>query len=273
MPGFVTCPNCSEELDIPAELRGSPVRCAACGGAFTPPAAGVPVVRRAERQEPRDDPRDDGRAEERPRHRAPAGRPRRRSNAWVWLLALGVFGVCCAGCGGFAVLAVNLGNPELVDYAAPDGRFEAAFPGPVAVATRPQPKRGLLGPATEYEHRRTIAGQTIDTYFVRSVELRERPTPDAAEAAVARVADELAAEGKQASRRPALLDGAEALELVVTYPDRVQKEALVARVAVIGDRLYVVGVRGQALNKPKEQVRVGEFWDRFRAKGEGAKGE
>ena len=47
MPSPVTCPSCGERLDIPADLRGTPVRCAACSNVFAPPPAGdeAPAVR------------------------------------------------------------------------------------------------------------------------------------------------------------------------------------------------------------------------------------
>ena len=270
MPGFVTCPTCREELDIPAELRGRPVRCAACGEAFTPPADGAaPTAGRARRPEPRDDPTDDRDDDEddRPRRRRDFDRrpPRRRkSNAWVWILLFGTFGVCCLGCGGFVVFAMKLVDPSLADYKSPDGRFEAAFPGKVAVATDPPPQKGDLGAGTRHEHSRKMLGVPFDTYFVRSVEFRRPPTKASAERAVKEVADELAASGTQGRRDLASLAGVPATEVFVNLPD---DEALLARVAVIGDRLYVVGVRGTSLDDQQGQMRVRTFWDRFSAKG------
>ena len=270
MPGFVICPTCGEELDIPQQLRGSPVRCAACGNAFTPPTeADVPVASRVPRSEPRDNPRDDDRYEDepRPRRRSFDRPPRRRSNLWVWLLLFGTAGFCCLGCGGFIVFAVGMLDPTLTDYQSPDGRFSAAFPGPVEVAAQPLPGKGVLGPTTVYNHRRTIlGGQVFDIYFVRSIELRGDPDEREQAKAINDALADLITDGKEVKRSRTNLDGADATEVMVTYPDRPQPEALVARAAVIGERLYVVGVRGQALNKPEEQQRAVEFWSRFAVK-------
>ena len=270
MPGFVTCPTCREELDIPTELRGRPVRCAACGETFTPPAdEAAPVARRASRPEPRDDPTDDREEDDdqRPRRRDFARRPprRKKSNAWVWILLFGTFSVCCLGCGGFLVFAMKFADPKLVDYKSPDGRFDAAFPGKVAVATEPQPQKGDLGATTTYEHARTMLGAPIDTYFVRSIEFRRPPTKASGDRAVKEVVDELAASGTNDRRSVASLDGVTATEIFVTLPE--DGQALLARIAVIGDRLYVVGVRGQSIDTQQEQIRVRTFWDRFAAKG------
>lgn len=271
MPGFVTCPNCSEELDIPAALRGKAVRCAACAKSFTvPPDDAPPSPPRAARVEPRDDPRDSGADdfEPRPRRRSfDRPPPRRRSNAWLWLLLFGSLGTCCVGCGGFLVFAVSFADPDLTDYAAPDGRFATAFPGPVAVDTKPQPKGGTVGATTSYEHRRTIFGQVFDNYFVRAIELRDDPDDRKVEKAVAQVVDELVAGGVEVKRGRASLGTYDATEVMVSYRDGPQEQVLVARVAAVGDRIYVVGIRGQSLTKPDEQLRLREFWDRFSAKG------
>ena len=273
MPGFVTCPNCGEELDIPPELRGSPVRCAACGDAFTPPIdiPAVPVAPRANRAEPRDNPRDEaGRSEDepRPRRRSANRPPRRGPNVLLWLMLLGTAGFCCLGCAGFIVFALGMLDPTLTDYESPDGRFTAAFPGPVEVSPQPLPGEGVLGPTTVYTHRRTIlGGQLFDAYFVRSVELRGDPDEREKRRAVKEVLTELIGDGTEVNQTKANLDGAEATEVQVNYPrHKPQAETLVARVAVIGDRLYAVGLRGQALDKPEQQQRALEFWSRFAVK-------
>src|SRR5688572_12325425 len=130
MPRPAVCPHCSEELDIPAEFRGRQVRCAVCQRVFVPPADGSeppPPARpapgnwaddRPSRRPPRDDvapparrDRDDvdddrGRGYRDDDDRPPPRRRKKGSTAWVWLLVLGVVGLCVLPCGGLMFLGM-----------------------------------------------------------------------------------------------------------------------------------------------------------------------
>ena len=72
MTELVACPRCGDALDIPVELLGQPVRCAACRTVFSPtPTDAIPTAPRAMR--PWTPPRT-----------ADAGDPAAKSNGWVW---------------------------------------------------------------------------------------------------------------------------------------------------------------------------------------------
>lgn len=274
MPPPVVCPQCREELDIPAEFRGRPVRCSACNGVFTPPADAadnVPVVptrRPADRDsrrdfDDRDDPidrgdRDDGReSARRPGARRPPPPVQKSSLLWLWLLLAGTGGVCCLGCGGVARFAMRVADPDLVPYTSADGQFRAAFPGPPTVGTRADGDRT----ATTVEWKRMLMGQAFETYFVHSTDLKRPPRGAAADKEARIAADAVVnRQGfRQTRRTPVEYAGGAGYEVHAAGDG---DEVAMARVIVAGDRLYVVGVRGRGLD-PNDAMRVENFWAAF----------
>src|SRR5579883_709817 len=172
MPAPVTCPNCGERLDIPADLRGTPVRCAVCTTVFTPPPAAAdddaPPARLARPTArplpPAGDEYDDD--QDRPRRR------KRGGLAWLWVLFAGLGLVSCTCCGGFGVLWWNIENPTFQPYSSDEGRFAVEFPGPA------YPKKLPLGdgePMKGVECRREFAQET---YFVHYADLPARRVKD-----------------------------------------------------------------------------------------------
>ena len=272
MPPPVVCPQCREELDIPAELRGRPVRCSACNGVFTPPVADdVPVVpprrpadRDPARDDDRDDPvdrggRDDGREfSRRPGSRRPPPPPARRGSfLWLWMLLAGTGGVCCLGCGGLLRFGMRVADPNLVPYTSEDGRFRAAFPGKPTVGTRADGDR----PTTTVEWKRMLMGQAFETYFIHTTDLK-RPLRKAAADKEAKIAADAVVNrpGFRETKRAAVdYAGGSGYEVHAAGEG---DEVTMARVIVAGDRLYVVGVRGHGLD-PNDAMRVEKFWDGF----------
>ena len=53
MPDPIICPHCREQLDIPAEYHGRPVRCASCQNVFAAGSEGdVPGAHRLAKARP-----------------------------------------------------------------------------------------------------------------------------------------------------------------------------------------------------------------------------
>ncbi len=272
MPRPVVCPQCREELDIPAEFRGRPVRCSACNGVFTPPAdAGddVPVaaVRRpADRDtgrdyDDRDDPVDRGDGREvsrRPGSRRPPPPVRKSSFLWLWLLLAGTCGVCCLGCAGIVRFSMRVADPTLIPYTSADGQFRAAFPGAPAVGTKAADNNRTT---TTVEWKRMLMGQAVETYFVHSTDLKRTPPRNAADRLAREAADAVVNRPgyRETKRLPVIFAGATGWEVHALGED---DEMTLARVFVAGDRLYVVGVSGHGLEPPNTQ-RVYKFWDEF----------
>src|SRR5687767_403404 len=102
MPSPVTCPSCGERLDIPADLRGTPVRCAACANVFVPPPAGGDDAPEARPARPAARPAEPAAEDEYVDDRDRPRRRKRGGSGWLWVL-LGGLGLttclCCGGCG------------------------------------------------------------------------------------------------------------------------------------------------------------------------------
>ena len=254
MPRPVVCPQCREELDIPAEFRGSPVRCSACNSVFTPPAAAEepPVAPRRVRR-PADDDEFDS---DRPRRPAP-----RRSFVWLWVLLAGSLGTCCVGCGGVIAWAVSMDNPTLKPYTSADGKYQTGFPGDPVVGLPIQAFDGK-STTTPVEWRRTILGNTFETYYVHATDLKTPPSKAEAARLVTKAANDLARRPGSAeqSRQPAATAGRDGVEVVIRHPD---DELTLARVFTTADRVYVVGITGKGLD-PQNSQRIGLFWDAFK---------
>jgi LSD1 subclass zinc finger protein len=258
MPRPVVCPHCREELDIPAEFRGRQVRCAACQQVFVPPAepAGPPPLPapgnweedRPSRRPARDDDLparrpvrdaadrladlDDDRApwDDRPR------RPKKRGNLWVWLLVLGVIGLCVLPCGGFVLFAVWVAFPNFQPHDSPAGRYRAEFPGQPFTYTRPDGDRTWH--CTEFKR-----SLPPETYYVHYTDLTrpqaQRPDRElkaAADKSVSRVVG-----SREVRRTSGVTDGYPSVELTVSHPD---DSVTSARFLLVGTRLYEVGVTG-----------------------------
>ena len=259
MPAPVICPSCGERLDIPADLRGTPVRCAACMTVFTPPpadaadAADVPPVRPARPAARPRPPTEDG--DEYPDDRA---RPRRRKRGglgWVWVLFGGLGLTTCACCGGCGALVWFVENPTVQAYSSDEGRFAVEFPGPA------YPKRLPLGdgePMKGVESRRDMFQES---YFVHYTDLPARRVKDGSE----KVLEEAAAEflktvrPGQSTKQLGTHAGYPAMDVVV-HPPGPFETGTVARVVLVGRRLYVVGVTGQVM---PETARVERFFHSF----------
>ena len=253
----VVCPLCRDELDIPAELRGRPVRCAACDGVFTPPAADAPRPGRAapgSRRMDRDADYDDDTG-----RRPPA---RRASLTWLWVLLAGSLGACCLSCGGLLVFAFQIEVPAFQPYTAPDGKYAAGFPGVPAVGTAPAFDPRTAATTTTVEWKRTILGHPHETYFVHTTDLKKPP----GKAETARLIDKAAAAlarrpgSTETARRPQPTAGVDGVEVHIQHPD---DEVTAARVFVTADRVYVVGLTAPSID-PDATPRVGLFFDQFR---------
>lgn len=260
MPSPVTCPSCGERLDIPADLRGTPVRCAACMTVFTPPAAAadeeVPAVRPARPVRAEPAPAEDEYTDDRDRPRKKRGGAR-----WVWVL-LGLVGLStCACCGGCGALVYYLENPTFQPYTSAEGRFAAEFPGPVG----PDTKRTLAGvEMSAVEARRDVAQESYFVYYgdVPAAKLKAGP-----EELLTKAADELLAKaraGQPTSKQPSTHAGHPAID--VHIQTEFMQPGMVARVVLAGKRLYVVGINGQVM---PEQPRAEHFLQSFQVTGPG----
>jgi LSD1 subclass zinc finger protein len=291
MPRPVVCPHCSEELDIPLEFRGRPVRCAVCQTVFTPPADGaappvpappsLPAPGTWDEHRPSRRPvRDDDRPSRRParddddfgdRYRDLDrdddrdrwdDRPRRRkrgSNTWVWLLVLGVFGLCVLPCGGLIVFGIALDHPSFQPYDSAKGRFTAEFPGKPA-ETQQAAETGGIRHAVEY--RRSLPEET---YFVHYLDLPAQPTGDKAIDKVLQDACDRTVRilpgSSEESRSPTTADGYPAMDLHVEHPGGT---STFVRFVLAGRRLYSVGITGAGL--AAESQRLQHFQAAFKIK-------
>ena len=256
MPRPVVCPQCREELDIPAEFRGRPVRCSACNGVFTPVAADVPSMSRAApRRAAADDDFDSRR--DRPRRAAPR---RAAGHVWLWVLLAGTVGTCCLGCGGLVAWAVSLDKPTLKPYTAADGKYQAGFPGDPKVGT--EPAFDGTSTTTTVEWKRTILGDVLETYFVHTTDLKRPPTKAQAARLVAKAAADLARRpgSTELYRQPTVTAGRDGVEVHIQHPE---DETTMARVFITADRVYVVGLTGKGVDIQNNQ-RIGLFWDAFK---------
>ncbi|MCU0703689.1 MAG: zinc-ribbon domain-containing protein [Fimbriiglobus sp.] len=133
MPDSIVCPQCREQLDIPAEYHGRKVRCASCQNVFAAiPTGGPPVVRRSTNRPSADRPpwQDEADRPSRPPARDDHdSRLPRQSNIGVVLLLL-VVGLTVGGfCGGINLLMMMLFNPPMTPYTSAEGKFKVEFPG------------------------------------------------------------------------------------------------------------------------------------------------
>ena len=236
----VTCPHCREQLDIPGDLRGRPVRCANCQNVFTPSALNAtPAI---PQRLPQDSPpwRD---REPRPSRRDDFDtRPHRQSNGGVWGLLVVttlLLGGCGAGCIGIGVWAYN---PKMQVYTSIEGKFRIEFPGD------PSPN---VGSGEKGDGSVTVIGQRAENqekYVVKSYPLPTKYralTDDEKLSELVKL--ELAAEaaGTETRRETTTHDGFPALDVMAsTAGGIINRRNTIMRCVLVGTRVYVVYAQG-----------------------------
>jgi hypothetical protein len=242
MPDPVSCPHCHEQLDIPAEYHGRPVRCANCQNVFSA-GGGVPVVHR------RPDP------PSRPRPAFDDARPPRQSNAGVWLLLVATLFTVGGCCGGFTLFTLVQFNPTLTPYTSPEGKFKVDLPAgqtPTA-ATLAQP----AGERVEGEpgwvvmtDRPMVKEHYVVKRYPLKAEWRKLPADDA----LAKVAE---VESKALDAGPA--SGPDYRHAIVKHADFPARDVTAAKegfqgqktilrcVLVPDGRVYVLAVQGPSV--------------------------
>lgn len=235
----VICPHCREQLDIPGDLRGRPVRCANCQNVFTPPSLNptpaVPEHRSTDAPPWRD-------RESRPPHREEFGdRPRRQSNGAVWtLLAVTtlVLGGCAAGCIGIGAWVYN---PKMHLYSSAEGKFQIEFPGDSAPSVGGDKGEGTV----------TVIGQRADNqekYVVKSYPLPTKYrnlSEDEKLAELVKAELSVEAAGAETRRETTTHDGFPALDVIAsTAGSIINRRNTILRCVLVGSRVYVVAAQG-----------------------------
>jgi hypothetical protein len=256
----ITCPNCREVLDVPAELAGSAVRCGACQFVVEPVMGRVPTVLRAEpaRQRERRDELDD----------TEPPRPK-KSLMWLWIL-LGLGGLSCAGCCGIVgFLGYKVENPTWTKYSAPEGAFTAEFPGDTPqTTTRSIP---LPGNTKSLTLTLTISERKLaqERYAVGVCDLPK--TEEKLDKALAEVYIEACLKGlanqpgitvKQISLTNMTLFGQPGKEYIGTFTDSgIRNGRVTRRLFVLDNKLYMLSAMGRDGGPPPE--RVEKFFSSF----------
>ena len=236
----VTCPHCREQLDIPGDLRGKPVRCANCQNIFTPPE--LNPTQHTQTSRTSDDP-PWRQGETQPRSRVnDESQPGRQSNGGVWaLLAITTFilGGCAAGCIGFGMWAYN---PKMYPYTSAEGKFQVEFPADSTPAAGSGDKGN--GSVTVIGQR----GQTQERYVVKSYPLpaKLRTLTDTEKLnEIAKSELEIEAAGKEDQRENTTHDGHPALDVMAgTSGGLINRRNTILRCIVVGQRVYVVTAQG-----------------------------
>lgn len=273
MPITVICPNCRESLEIPNELVGGDVRCGSCLEVFTAAPRGgdvPPPLPREERSEPR---RKRNRNESSRNRPLPVSRPddkygeveydperkRKQGLAPAFWILFGIFGLMgCGCCGVFGWLVYDTMDPQYKEFAPPDGKFVAQFPGDVKQATRLTGRKGgENAPAFE-----AVRKFVQETYFVYHVELTAAEKRDTVQA-VDKLCDGLASanQGTEVSRIKRAHQGHDAADILIRLPG---KRFVKARVIAGEGRGYVVGV---SVNQdPSGMIWLDNFFEGFEIK-------
>ena len=235
MTDLVTCPKCRDQLDVPVELRGQPVKCATCQTVFTVPHASSaePPVARPSRSGSRGRPREyeDG-----------GDRPAKRSNGTVWFLLFGTAVVCgaiAAGCAGVAIWAYN---PTMELHKSDDGKFQIEFPAPA----QPFTEAGDKGAVVKGVEARLPMNDS--RFFVKYSDRSRKQAGQDAEATLADVAKaEIAAlaGGVEVGRSVTTHAGHPALDVQIDQGSQFAKRVTILRIVLAGSRIYVLGTQGQ----------------------------
>jgi hypothetical protein len=249
----VTCPNCREVLDVPAELAGSTVRCGACQFVIEPGAGRVPTVPRAEparRPELRDD------------SDLPDELPQpKKSLAWLWIL-LGVGGFSCVGCCGLVgFLGFKVENPTWTKYTAPDGAFTVDFPGDTPqTLTRPLPLPGdkpltLVLSISE----RKLAQERYAVGVCDLPKIEEKIDKALAElyieACLNGLKNQPGTTVKELSRTNITLFGQPGKEYVGTFSDsNIRNGRVTRRIFVLNNKLYMLSAMGRDTGPPSDRI-------------------
>ncbi|CAN5123789.1 hypothetical protein BH11PLA2_BH11PLA2_14070 [soil metagenome] len=241
------CPHCGEYLEVPPELRRTPVRCASCQKVFTPGASNdvndeVPTVGRR-------------------RGRDDFAEPRKRGSRKVLWIVIGVLllgGLVC--CGGIGFMAMKMFKPTWQPFQSAAGQFTTKFPAPPTEAASLFPDRDDQK-VMEVTATRTMLGQPYEEYFITYFTLtaadKKMPTDDL----LNELANKLTTIHSGTLSRPRIRispGGHEGLEFALDIDNNTH---LQARIILANNRAYIIGVNG--LGKPDESPWVREFLDAF----------
>jgi len=233
MTDLVTCPKCRDQLDVPVEFRGQPVKCATCQMVFTVPSGAKAEPPVARPSHPRGGPRD---AFEDDR------RPAKRSNGGVWFLLFGTALVCggiSAACAGFSIWAYN---PTMRPHKSDEGKFQIDFPEDA----KPFGEIGEKGAAVKGVEARLPLNDS--RFFVKYYEQTKKQAGQDADITLAEIAKaEIAAlaGGVEAGRSLTKHAGHPALDVQIDQGSQFAKRVTILRIVLGGARVYVVGTQGQ----------------------------
>ena len=235
MTDAVTCPNCRDQLDVPTEFRGRPVKCATCQTVFevpSGPGSDPPVARASRAPRPRDPDYD--------------ARPRKRGNGIVWFLLFGTLVVCggmAAGCAGFCYWMYN---PPMTLHKSEEGKFQVEF------LAEPQPftQTGDKGAVVKGLEARRETNET--RFFVKYFDTPKRikgkeDDVDAALEDLAKAEVAGLAAGGVSQRQITTHAGFPAIDVLLEQGSQFMKRVTVLRIVMAGPRIYVLGVQGQNL--------------------------
>lgn len=246
---LVSCPSCRNELEIPPELLGGPVRCANCLTVFSPPVAEVPTVAVAKRI-----------ASDRDEFQFDDAKPS-RSRAWLWLLLFGCTLLTCTCFGSCAGLIGIQAKPAMKPYAAGDGRFTASFPGnPNPVFKTANDGREILG----VEVVRILPSE--EHYFVEYIVLVDKELTKDDQKIAADTLAKWMQDQNGTIMETDVIDhkGLPAAQIFGQFNIFGGRGNVVARAVRDGDRLYIVGVSGAVA---QWNDRVEKFLDDFTPQG------
>ncbi len=238
MTDLVTCPKCRDQLDVPVELRGQPVKCATCQTVFTVPhgSAAEPPVARSSRSGSRGRPSD---------HRDDPDRPARRSNGMVWFLLFGTALVCgaiAAGCAGMSIWAYN---PTMQVYKSEEGKFQIEFPAPAEPFTEGSDKGEKGGAVNGVEARLQLNESRFFVKYFDQSKKQAAQEPEATLAEVVKAEIAALAGGVEAGRSITTHAGHPALDVQIDQGNQFAKRVTILRVVLAGSRIYVLGTQGQ----------------------------
>lgn len=262
MNDTATCPHCREDLDIPLELFGQPVRCASCREVFIPPvrplklelesirrpdlpSISVPIPKRTTEASNLD-------FDSEPR-------PQRKSNVTIWVLVLLMLFVMGGGLMSCLGLLWFTQNPEMVAVEDADAAYEVEFPGDA----KPIQEKGELGAEIAgYELRRPMSK---DLYFVRHFALpanQQNVAPaDVLDQICQKQIENLGA-GAEFKREQTKHQGYPALDVWLQKGKNFVKVVTIIRIIVAKGRVYVLVASGANLQPQSWWVR--QFFRSFK---------
>jgi hypothetical protein len=234
----ITCPHCREQLDIPREYRGRAVRCANCQNVVEPTATSPAPVPMEPRSEPVN--------RERPRQRRSEfdDRPRRQSNAIVWIL----FALTTLICGSIAASCFGISlwiyNPTMQPFQSVDGKFSIEFPDE---------------PAPQTAKERAGAGLTVTAFRAQQQEryvVKYYPIPakyrllsdDEKLHEILKDERNTESAGEETRRQSSEHDGFPALDIMASTGQGIlNRRNTIFRCVLVGPNVYVVLAQGSSL--------------------------